>query len=143
MDNDTIAKVAAGAAFLDQNYPGWEHHIDLGTLNLSLTTHCVLGQIGQVIGETMGCHITQKGFLQRWTDGVRGEGDTDGFTVISAMHQESIQAADNGLVSLGFDVDDHEAMSYKKAYAILDEAWIALIKERFSSGHLSDMKDDA
>ena len=34
-----------GAAWLDQDRPGWEELVDLGTLNLSLGTQCPLGQV--------------------------------------------------------------------------------------------------
>lgn len=42
----TIAeRVAAGAAWLDTNRPGWEKGIDLGRLDISSCTRCILGQI--------------------------------------------------------------------------------------------------
>ena len=39
-----------GATWLDQDRPGWEELVDLGTLNLFLGTQCPLGQVyaGQV-----------------------------------------------------------------------------------------------
>src|SRR5687768_423496 len=37
-------KVAAGAAWLDENFPGWEREIDLGTLDLRSCDACVCGQ---------------------------------------------------------------------------------------------------
>jgi len=42
----TIAeRVAAGAAFLDEHDPDWWKRIDLASLNLRSTCHCVLGQL--------------------------------------------------------------------------------------------------
>lgn len=37
-------EVAAGAQWLDENFPGWEREIDLGNLRLSSCTDCILGQ---------------------------------------------------------------------------------------------------
>ena len=38
-------RVAAGAAWLDHHYPGWEDKIDLGRLVMSSCRRCVLGQL--------------------------------------------------------------------------------------------------
>ena len=38
-------RVAAGAAWLDENQPGWWQRIDLGELNLASSCRCVLGQL--------------------------------------------------------------------------------------------------
>lgn len=37
-------RVAAGAAWLDANHPGWVDKIDLGELNLRHSCSCILGQ---------------------------------------------------------------------------------------------------
>ena len=55
----TIAeRVAAGAAWLDENRPGWVERIDLQTLNLGDPCRCVLGQeygsYGQAPDEPLG-----------------------------------------------------------------------------------------
>lgn len=42
----TIAeRVAAGMAFLDDVFPGWEHKINLEVLDLSDCAACVIGQV--------------------------------------------------------------------------------------------------
>lgn len=43
---DTVeARVARGAAWLDEHQPGWERRIDLAKLALDETCRCVLGQV--------------------------------------------------------------------------------------------------
>ncbi|HZE34072.1 MAG TPA: hypothetical protein VE198_21895 [Actinoallomurus sp.] len=45
MTADTIeARVARGAALLDEKLPGWDQRIDLGRLNLQSECNCILGQ---------------------------------------------------------------------------------------------------
>jgi hypothetical protein len=39
------APVCRGVRFLDEHVPGWEHEIDLDTLDLDSTERCVLGQL--------------------------------------------------------------------------------------------------
>lgn len=38
-------RVAAGAAWLDANFPGWARQVDLGKLDLANCRRCVLGQL--------------------------------------------------------------------------------------------------
>ena len=38
-------RVAAGAAWLDENQPGWWQRIDLATLDLASSCRCILGQL--------------------------------------------------------------------------------------------------
>jgi hypothetical protein len=42
---DYTARVAAGAAFLDERMPGWAEWIDLDSLSLMDDCDCVLGQL--------------------------------------------------------------------------------------------------
>lgn len=42
---DAIARVAAGAAFLDRKAPGWASRVDVGLLRLSNCFLCVMGQL--------------------------------------------------------------------------------------------------
>lgn len=42
---DCAARVAAGAAFLDERMPGWAERIDLGRLDLDDECNCVIGQL--------------------------------------------------------------------------------------------------
>lgn len=44
MSDDYAARVARGAALLDALRPGWDDHVSIGTLDVSSTKDCVLGQ---------------------------------------------------------------------------------------------------
>lgn len=48
-----IEQVTAGAAWLDENYPGWERKIDLGSLDLRSCSNCVCGQSLRDLAETL------------------------------------------------------------------------------------------
>lgn len=38
-------EVARGMALLDERMPGWEHNIDLGSLDVGSPSRCVVGQL--------------------------------------------------------------------------------------------------
>ena len=38
-------RVERGIAHLDQHWPGWERHIDLGSLDIKSSCNCVIGQL--------------------------------------------------------------------------------------------------
>lgn len=42
------ARVARGAAWLDENMPGWEQKVDLAKLDLYNCLQCILGQVSNV-----------------------------------------------------------------------------------------------
>lgn len=44
-DKAVEARVARGAALLDEKHPGWDRLIDLETLDMTSGTRCVLGQL--------------------------------------------------------------------------------------------------
>lgn len=44
MDSTIVDRVAAGAAWLDQNRPGWADRIDLDRLHMRNACRCILGQ---------------------------------------------------------------------------------------------------
>lgn len=44
-DEAAEARVARGAAWLDENRQGWERQIDLASLDLSNGCRCILGQL--------------------------------------------------------------------------------------------------
>lgn len=46
--DEAQARVAKGAAILDQARPGWWNRIDVGTLTLSDPCHCIVGQLARV-----------------------------------------------------------------------------------------------
>lgn len=119
-------RVAAGAAWLDETYPGWERVLDLGTLNLAEGAHCVLGQIGRAIGVAMGCHVTASGTLQLGLQTVSGYSLL--FRVLPMMRVH---------VGYGFLTGNGSGVSYPSEWPALEAAWVALVKERFSADALS------
>lgn len=111
---DTVeARVARGAAWLDEHEPGWERRIDLALLALKDSCRCVLGQV-----------FVDDAASWSWYE--------DGFDY--AVTHMTIDA-----VSAGFDIRKGLTKAEQaRLYAELDEVWISLIKERFDTGNLSD-----
>lgn len=104
------SEVAAGAAWLDENFPGWERKIDLGTFKLSSCQECVLGQA-----------LREQARTERKYTG--------GFDYGYSMRDDKSVDPGDWVIQHGF------------AASIKDERlWRELIKERFSSGLLSDEK---
>jgi hypothetical protein len=62
------ARVATGAAFLDEHDPGWWQRINLATLDLSRERHCVLGQ-------TCPLEVLHRYALQEWGSADEAEPD--------------------------------------------------------------------
>jgi hypothetical protein len=109
--SDTIeARVARGAAWLDSVHPGWERRIDLSTLDLALGCRCVLGQIW---ADKATAHQTGFGWARKLLPD-----DEESLVTPATAH---------GFAGVG-----------TREVRALDEAWIALLKERFASGLLSD-----
>lgn len=104
--------VAAGAAWLDENEPGWEGRIDLAKLDLSNGCQCVLGQV-----------TPERSY---WYFLVRARPDQQ-----TAWHADH----DGWAVEHGFNAP--YLLRCTRAYIALDELWIALVKERHDSGLLS------
>lgn len=48
MDDSIINRVVNGAVWLDRVNPGWAESINLDTLDMEATSHCVLGQLYSV-----------------------------------------------------------------------------------------------
>jgi hypothetical protein len=65
-------RVAAGAAWLDQDEPGWDARIDLDRLDLSSGCRCILGQLDGGFGDGMEARslslvrAAQLGFTADW-----------------------------------------------------------------------------
>ena len=92
------ARVAAGAALLDQRRPGWHQQVDLGRLDLEDWRTDVLGQLYGTFG--VGVHKLTPGL---------SEAEVDAWTVAH-----------------GFDVDDTDlglSAGPRAAYQTLTDAW--------------------
>ena len=114
--------VAAGAEWLDANEPGWEGRVDLAKLDLANACRCVLGQVmpEHDYAETMG-------------------------RLHEAVRKYGLESVPGGLahqwaVERGFNAPEELVGRYTRdfsAFRILDELWIAVVKERHDSGTLS------
>ena len=45
MTSTSAERVARGAAYMDENYPGWERRVDLSILDINNPTSCICGQV--------------------------------------------------------------------------------------------------
>lgn len=102
-------EVAAGAQWLDENFPGWEREIDLGTLDIHDPCSCVLGQS---LRRKAGIGVTGWGYGEKVFD---------------------IQFVNNEI-----DGETYSLLCRAFSWAKCEPLWRELIKERFSSGNLSD-----
>lgn len=107
-------EVAAGAAWLDENFPGWEREIDLGTLDINHCHACICGQGLRKVARIAGAY--------------------SGYDYAKSLHglNPIRWAADHGFTLPDGDEGD---------WIELEQTWRELIKERFSSGLLSDEKE--
>jgi hypothetical protein len=95
-------RVARGVALLDQAAPGWANKIDLGFLNLEDACNCVLGQVYNT-----------------------GRAYPTGFDIgLEQLHAEGLGWY------YGFDISEDQ--SDPVTYAVLDQEWVRIIKERQS-----------
>ena len=105
-------EVAAGAEWLDENFPGWEREIDLGTLNLNDCQDCVCGQSLRRVAKEAGAY--------------------SGYDYAKSLNADTW---DHGYIwaeTHGFTTNN------MTGWVALEELWRELIKERFSTGTLSD-----
>lgn len=113
LTNSSAERVARGAAWLDERFPGWERKIDLGILDISDAECCVCAQvIPKELVEAVVAEAAHRGRFFSYPSGYTAVATANGGTNL----------ARHGFV---FSQDQ--------------DAWVALIKERFASGHLSDV----
>lgn len=104
-----VKEVAAGAEWLDNNFPGWEREIDLGTLSLDNCQECICGQ-----------SLRKVAF---------GAGAMDGYHYATYFSGRSKDWA----IAHGFYVNGTD-----ENWRMVEGIWVELIKERFNTGNLSD-----
>ncbi len=117
----TEARVARGASHLDAHLPGWERRIDLAILDLADSCRCVLGQLYAQVPRDHIANI-------HWTCTPYSHGAV---CVPDAIGED----VDNFAYDHGFEAWGPDT---RGEYALLDEAWITLIKARYDTGALSD-----
>lgn len=103
------ARAAAGAALLDQRWPGWHHQVDPGRLDLEDWRADVLGQLYGTFG--LGVHKLTPGL---------GEAEVDAWTVAHGFDPH--------------DLDLAPSTGPVHAYLALTEAWRAEIRRREGAG---------
>lgn len=116
---DYAARVAKGAALLDEKRPGWEREISLRTLDISSGECCVTAQLSGVAHYHAG--MKQLGL----TDGDGGTYITHGFNAESTDSPEAY----------GLDDDVSEAVhldAMNAAYDALNTLWRDLITTRLA-----------
>ena len=130
--NEVNVRVARGAQWLDEKFPGWEHRINMETLDLRTGTHCICGQVFSTAASAAA--INTDGFdyflNNLFTEAQWWLRDTDGeFQRISDdghLSEGRVSAA------LGFDI------GYSGNWTDLQDAWVGLLKGRANSGIWSD-----
>jgi hypothetical protein len=95
-------RVARGAAFMDEFYPGWERKVDVTILDISSPDQCICGQ---VIPDLFPWSAASEVFYGR----------------------------------------DYEFSMAECGFADSEDgdAWVSLIKTRFDTGALSDMREES
>lgn len=102
------ARVADGAALLDEKRPGWTASIDLAALKIASCTRCVLAQ--SLDGFESGLAAL----------GLGGNGADWGF----ALHLSDWTDRPYGIAT------DEERRAQKAAWALLQDAWLDAIADR-------------
>lgn len=110
---DYAARVAKGAALLDEKRPGWEHEIDLDILNISSGYTCVTAQLSGVQSYHVG---------REQLDLTPGD---DGTYVAHGFNAESCDDDCGGEGGCGG--------TQAKAYATLNALWKSLITTRLAA----------
>lgn len=134
--DEARARVASGAAHLDQVRPGWFNRIDTGTLTLWDPCGCIVGQLvpGTSFGQSFATALALLGIIRyderEWI--LKDESDKDYGARISA---------------LGFDLMPTEAMCSavvgRKRHQLLQDAWIEAIADRLLPTSVEGTKTNA
>lgn len=118
------ARVAHGAAFLDEHRPGWHTAIDLEQLSLETCTDCILAQLHD--------GLYSHALRTIWRAGQSGwHWDPD-----AAVGQRHTQwhigwaDVDRYCRALGFTAVKETRAEWKA----LDQAWVNAVKNRFETG---------
>lgn len=146
---DTVeARVARGAAWLDEKYPGWYSKIDLSVLDISDCYQCVLGQVytGCIPAEERGQLTAQ--VAKAWADSSgRSESYWEaaisrwgGYSILNELHALLNSGRPYGFLaqrSSDYDPDETEG-DYQALLgdyqALLDE-WTRVIIQRRLDEH--------
>lgn len=109
-------RVENGTSFLDENYPLWWTALDLETLALSSANNCVLGQVGAVIGRSLGCFVPD---------------EESGYGVLTLMHRFGSRLGTT--YDLGFYEPFGEVDDLLARYEVLEAEWKRVIRARIAT----------
>jgi hypothetical protein len=123
---EAVEKVTNGASWFDKAHPGWERKIDLSELDMSNGCHCIWGQNVDrvwVMADDFSAMIPIDGY----------------FSALRFMSEGTdFLTAGRWMIDHGFALPSSNDPEDLNDFAVLDEVWTDLIKERFNSGILSD-----
>jgi hypothetical protein len=131
-------RVAWGAAWLDDKYPGWVDRIDLAALEMSDCNACILGQVytglvpeaernqllAQAISDVTSGYPDSEQWAAEYLQEVR-EGKMGGYQVLTDVHQLIADGTVHGFAAVS-DGEDGEDTEYQ---LLLDE-WTRVILSR-------------
>lgn len=110
--------VKDGAAWLDENHPGWETRLDLSELAMNNCDRCVIGQaVGDYYDVTMEASI----------------GDDLYDSTLWAI-EHGFQAPDEMYYDEEEDEWFDDDQKIARYYAILEDLWTEEVKDRFNRG---------
>lgn len=121
-------RVARGAAWLDEKYPGWYSKIDLSVLDISDCYQCVLGQVytgcipteerGQLIAQVASIYaLNHGGPADTWTLQISGWG---GYSILNEAYE---------LINSGRPYGFHAQLSRFGTLEEIDDDYQALLDE--------------
>jgi hypothetical protein len=133
---DVTERVTRGARLLDEFAPDWAHVIDLGRLDLSSGTRCVLGQVGNHLYDCMGINVAD----------FYGIDDEEAFD-LKAEYNEAISLLEQRTNHFGSPADFGFDMPYlivgtsqtRAAWEMLRCAWIDAIVARRLAADAAEM----
>lgn len=143
-------RVAWGAAWLDDHYPGWHAKIDLSILDISNCTRCVLGQVytGVIPQAEQGQVLAQAIFqaTDGWLDAAEyaqeyrqdvASGELGGYNILVDLHGLCEDGVLHGFVTT--EMWPYDEAAEKAEYAALLDEWTQVIISRRLAEH-SDVK---
>lgn len=155
-------RVANGARWLDENFPGWEARINLDSLNLSDSCDCICGQVFEKQARRSRSDDVYDGFsfarknlfseanswitdlvgietvgVRRWRWAEKNLYSSDERKARKAMdlYDQASGRSHKVSVMLGFEMDND--MAYDLGYDSLQREWKRLLNKRLKEGTCS------